>query len=96
MATASVVSGERAVPTIDVPAEELLQKFKTANLLSIKLSGVVGVMTILNEHCSEDTPENCTIHAVLTMIEEAFEMANTLQWGYGYEHRAERALGLGG
>lgn len=80
-------------PTIQVPAQDVLDRFNAANELGCKLEGVSGILTLVTDKLTGATPENSALHMVATLVEECVELANSLQWAYSDEAAAKKALG---
>lgn len=83
-------------PTVAVPARKLLDNYRAAIELSIKMEGAVGIMAVVMDRLDENTNENNALNAALAMLRECLEKSEALQWPIGYDCRALEALSFEG
>lgn len=81
-------------PTVEVPAQELLDKFKATNELSEILESVIGVLEVAADRFTDDRHGCSAIYGAIRLAQDGLTKANAAQWRYSDAGNAQRALGL--
>lgn len=79
------------IPTVEVPAAQLLAKAAAANDLTCILESVVGILEVAVERFADDRLGSAAIYGAIRLAQDGFTKACTLQVDVDLQARAREA-----